>query len=193
MTIERSRQSNSQQVRNRARRPAIGRQIQAAFDSLPEHIAVLDAAGTILAVNAAWRHFAETNRDIERTIISAHSVEQIAQAALRAMYRLIPSRHSSVVVFDFDSAELYVVAVCVDGEPSPEPPRRISYADITSFAPTIEALRRGEIRVIDLRDFVSSRTAAAALVAAGPPHQGLSPPIVHCVLTWVFHIFNSTP
>src|SRR3954451_12664932 len=61
MTIQRSRQSSREQVRNRSRRPVIGRQIQAAFDSLPAHIAVLDAAGTILAVNAAWRHFAESN------------------------------------------------------------------------------------------------------------------------------------
>ena len=31
------------------------------FDSLPGHIAVLDDAGTIVAVNRAWRMFAEAN------------------------------------------------------------------------------------------------------------------------------------
>jgi PAS domain S-box-containing protein len=433
MTIQRSRQSSREQVRNRSRRPVIGRQIQAAFDSLPAHIAVLDAAGTILAVNAAWRHFAESNgyadaghgvglnyleicrqasesadaraaerairavlareqaeycyeypchvpdqqrwflfraaqfagdgpigaivsheditdykqvedharglegthrlaskqaeqalgeirermqalfdhaqdaflmiddagryidanpaacaltgysraellclsvadltmpadrpavpeswqaflgagarhgdytilrqdggtvsiefnavaqivpgvhllvlrditrrrqaeehlrnhaerldilHEIERTIISAHSVEQIAQAALRAMYRLIPSRRSSVVVFDFDNADFCVVAVCVDGEPSPEPPRRIAYADIAGFAPTIEALRRGEIRVIDLRDFMFSPTAAAALVAAGLLYQVCAPLIVHGELLGILQFCTSTP
>ncbi|CAN5294272.1 hypothetical protein BH23ACT9_BH23ACT9_06900 [soil metagenome] len=32
-----------------------------ALDSLPTHVAILDAAGTILAVNAAWRDFAAAN------------------------------------------------------------------------------------------------------------------------------------
>jgi PAS domain S-box-containing protein len=35
--------------------------LQATFDALSAHIAVLDASGTIIAVNAAWRRFAEAN------------------------------------------------------------------------------------------------------------------------------------
>ena len=35
--------------------------LQATLDSLPDHVAVLDAEGTILAVNGAWRRFAEAN------------------------------------------------------------------------------------------------------------------------------------
>ncbi len=35
--------------------------LQAAFDALPSQLAILDEAGTILAVNAAWRAFAEAN------------------------------------------------------------------------------------------------------------------------------------
>ena len=61
MTIRRSRQSIPKHMRNRPGRPAIGKKFQAVFDSLPAHIAVLDATGTILAVNAAWHHFAESN------------------------------------------------------------------------------------------------------------------------------------
>jgi two-component system nitrate/nitrite sensor histidine kinase NarX len=35
--------------------------LQSALDSLSGNIAILDAEGTILAVNASWRHFAEAN------------------------------------------------------------------------------------------------------------------------------------
>jgi PAS domain S-box-containing protein len=41
--------------------PESQRFLQAALDALSAHIAVLDADGTILAVNAAWRRFAEAN------------------------------------------------------------------------------------------------------------------------------------
>lgn len=36
---------------------------QAILDALPDHVAILDADGTILAVNAAWREFARQNGD----------------------------------------------------------------------------------------------------------------------------------
>lgn len=37
--------------------------LQAVIDSLPEHLAVMDAHGTITLVNAAWRRFAAENGD----------------------------------------------------------------------------------------------------------------------------------
>jgi two-component system CheB/CheR fusion protein len=39
--------------------------LQAVIDSLAEHLAVLDAQGSILMVNAAWRRFAADNGDAE--------------------------------------------------------------------------------------------------------------------------------
>jgi two-component system, chemotaxis family, CheB/CheR fusion protein len=39
--------------------------LQAVIDSLAEHLAVLDAQGTILLVNEAWRRFAADNGDTE--------------------------------------------------------------------------------------------------------------------------------
>ena len=39
------------------------KRLQAIIDALPEHIAVLDQAGTIMMVNAAWRRFAKANGD----------------------------------------------------------------------------------------------------------------------------------
>ena len=41
--------------------PESQRFLQAALDALSAHIAVLDADGTIRAVNAAWRRFADAN------------------------------------------------------------------------------------------------------------------------------------
>ncbi|MCA3219303.1 MAG: PAS domain-containing protein [Burkholderiales bacterium] len=41
--------------------------LQAVIDSLPEHLAVLDAGGMIQLVNQAWRDFARANGDLELT------------------------------------------------------------------------------------------------------------------------------
>ncbi len=41
------------------------KRLQNIIDALPEHIAVLDPAGVIVAVNAAWRRFAQANGDAE--------------------------------------------------------------------------------------------------------------------------------
>lgn len=38
--------------------------LQAVLDSLPEHVALLDAEGRIILVNRAWRDFAERNGDV---------------------------------------------------------------------------------------------------------------------------------
>lgn len=43
------------------------RRLQAILDALPEHVAVLDPAGTIVMVNAAWRRFAQANGDRQLT------------------------------------------------------------------------------------------------------------------------------
>jgi PAS domain S-box-containing protein len=60
MTSQRSRQSIRQLSRNRPSQRGIAKHIQAVFDALPAHLAALDANGTILAVNAAWRQFVES-------------------------------------------------------------------------------------------------------------------------------------
>ncbi len=39
----------------------IGDTLQAVLDALTAHIAILDASGTIMAINHAWRQFAEAN------------------------------------------------------------------------------------------------------------------------------------
>jgi two-component system CheB/CheR fusion protein len=42
--------------------------LQAVIDSLPEHLAVLDAGGVIMLVNQAWRDFARANGDADLTL-----------------------------------------------------------------------------------------------------------------------------
>jgi two-component system CheB/CheR fusion protein len=41
------------------------RRLQSILDALPEHIAVVDPAGMIVMVNAAWRNFARANGDMD--------------------------------------------------------------------------------------------------------------------------------
>jgi PAS domain S-box-containing protein len=56
--------------------------LQASLDALPSHIAVLDGRGVILAVNAAWRRFADENRYAGRDYgVGASYVEAYAPTA----------------------------------------------------------------------------------------------------------------
>ena len=58
--------------------------LQAVIDSLPEHLAVLDAQGAITMVNAAWRRFAADNGDPGLTACGpgANYLRACADAAL---------------------------------------------------------------------------------------------------------------
>lgn len=60
--------------------------LQGAFaekilDSLDAHIAVVDARGTIIAVNAAWRHFAELNGPTSRSVCEGANYFEACEAA----------------------------------------------------------------------------------------------------------------
>ncbi|MBK8048078.1 MAG: PAS domain S-box protein [Anaerolineales bacterium] len=49
-------------------RSAVERDLIAAFDALPAHIAILDETGAILAVNRAWRKFSEENGPLRTNV-----------------------------------------------------------------------------------------------------------------------------
>ena len=53
------------------------RRLQAVMDALPEHIAVVDQAGVIVMINAAWRRFARANGDseLERSGVGVNYLE----------------------------------------------------------------------------------------------------------------------
>lgn len=52
-----------------------------ALDALPQHIAILDAEGTILSVNKAWRQFAEANGGQLATVCEGSNYLAVCQAA----------------------------------------------------------------------------------------------------------------
>ncbi|MHB1397081.1 MAG: putative bifunctional diguanylate cyclase/phosphodiesterase [Trichloromonadaceae bacterium] len=52
-----------------------------ALDALPQHIAILDAQGTILSVNKAWRQFAEGNGGKLKTVCEGANYLSVCQAA----------------------------------------------------------------------------------------------------------------
>lgn len=60
------------------RRYAIMREI---FDSLSEHIAVLDHAGSIVDANASWRRFAKENTDQDQCLIDGENYIEICDNA----------------------------------------------------------------------------------------------------------------
>ena len=58
----------------------------------------------------------ETLHEIDRAIISAESIEAIAQAALTRTQRLIPNRRAGVILFDSEANLATVVAYTIHGE-----------------------------------------------------------------------------
>ncbi|MFQ3536990.1 MAG: PAS domain-containing protein [Aggregatilineales bacterium] len=57
---------------------------QVILDALPDHVAILDAEGTICAVNAAWRDFARQNgdRNADHTYIGTNYFEVCRRASM---------------------------------------------------------------------------------------------------------------
>jgi signal transduction histidine kinase len=58
----------------------------------------------------------ETLHEIDRAIISAESIEAIAQAALTRTQQLIPNRRAGVILFDSEANIADVVAYTINGE-----------------------------------------------------------------------------
>ena len=54
---------------------------QAALDGLAAHIAILDGDGSILAVNSAWRKFAESNPSASRTVAEGMNYLRVCDSA----------------------------------------------------------------------------------------------------------------
>lgn len=109
--------------------------------------------------------------EIDQAILSAGSLEDIAQAVLGSIYRLIPYWRASVIVFDFDLGEFQLVAVCQNGVPQDRPVQRFLIAEMAEAEAMILALRRGEQHVYDLGNIVSYWPEAKVLLAGGMRYQ----------------------
>ncbi len=65
-------------------RTAVRRAVQSCIDALPAHIAILDVDGDILAVNARWTRFAESNNLIAPRHGLGENYLAVCDAAARA-------------------------------------------------------------------------------------------------------------
>ena len=75
--------------------------LQSIIDALPEHIAVVDPAGTIVMINTAWRYFACANGDKElkasgpganyfnACLTGVHADDAIASAAVQGLREVL--------------------------------------------------------------------------------------------------------
>jgi len=96
----------------------------------------------------ALRHYLErlsTLREIDRAILAARSPEEIAQAALARIRRLVPCQRASVTLFDFQAREGVVLAVHTNGETRIEPGDRVPLGE---FGPAVP-IREGKVYVIE--------------------------------------------
>lgn len=77
------------------------------YEALQQELAQRKAAETMLRRNVRRL---ETLRDLDQAILVAKSAEEVAEAALRHLRRLIPCQRASIDLFDFEKEEVTVLA-----------------------------------------------------------------------------------
>ncbi len=60
---------------------ALSRELRSFLNTLPTHVAVVDASGTIVGVNKAWRDFARSNGGIERRVAEGVNYLRVCDTA----------------------------------------------------------------------------------------------------------------
>ena len=105
-----------------------------------------------------------TLRAIDGAILAAWSPEEIAQAAMRHMRRLVPCLGAGVVLFDFEAQEAALLAADVNGEIGLGTGTRLPLEG----AADVEALRQGKVLVEeDILALPQPPLAIRTLQAAG--------------------------
>ena len=82
--------------------------------------------------------------EIDQAILTAQSPEEIAQAALRRIRKLVPCRGATILLFDFEADEATVLADRTSGRTRMQEGMRIP---LNTFGKDVEILRAGESRV----------------------------------------------
>ncbi len=82
--------------------------------------------------------------EIDSAILAAHSLEEIAQAALLRIRQLVPCQRASVVLFDLEASEGTILAAHGYGQAMPGEGERLSLG-----ARAVAELRQGEVYVLD--------------------------------------------
>jgi signal transduction histidine kinase len=84
-------------------------------------------------------------REIDRGILAAQSLAEIALAALRHMRELVPCLRASVMLFDFESHTATVLAAHVNGETKIGTGQRLALDELGG----VEILRQGEVYSVE--------------------------------------------
>jgi two-component system, chemotaxis family, CheB/CheR fusion protein len=134
---------------------------QAVLDSLPEHLAVLDAQGTITLVNAAWRRFAALNGDPSLTSCGPGSnyLKVCAQAALQDPDAR--AAHDGLAAVLKGERPLFTLQY-----PCHTPQRRQWF--VMHVAPVAHALGGAVVSHIDVTDWAQAHDFNPSAAKAGP-------------------------
>ncbi len=114
-----------------------------------------------------------TLREMDRAILEAHSLPDIADAALQRIRQLVPCQRASVAVFDFDTNEAVLIAVHSDHETRAGAGTTLP---LEPFGEIIDTIQRGEV-----------------YLAQEMPNLLEEPPIVQALRAEGFHAFATVP
>jgi signal transduction histidine kinase len=84
--------------------------------------------------------------EIDQAILTAQSPEEIAQATLRRIRKLVPSKRATIMLFDFESDEAIILADKTSGRTRIKEGMKVP---LNTLGNDLEPLRRGEIRIVD--------------------------------------------
>ncbi|HEY3118171.1 MAG TPA: ATP-binding protein, partial [Chloroflexota bacterium] len=89
--------------------------------------------------------------EIDKGVLRSESPEAIADAALRHVGNLIPSRMVNLFLFDFDAQEVRILAVRDTGGIGPMPGTRIPLESLGAILDGLTSLQEGDVYVLDLQ------------------------------------------
>ena len=143
-------------------------------------------------VEAALRQYTERLQvlhTIDEAVLTAWSPEEIADAALRHLHKLVPCERANVTVFDFESQEAIVLAVHPREESLFPPGTRLPLESVVE----IESLQQGHVLVEeDLSAYPHPPPAIQALQAAGVRQYVAAPLLSQSGLIGVITIIPET-
>jgi PAS domain S-box-containing protein len=111
---------------------------------------------------------------IDQAILAAQSAEAIAQAALGHMRALVPCRWASVAVFDSDMREITVLAIHANDHVEPV----VHTSGALEPLQIVDALRRGEVQVVEDTATLTTPAVIAAPVPATDVRSYVNVPLI---------------